>query len=71
MLENADCRKLNGSVLLSGVICFDESLRVNSVQNTDSYYAVNYAQSKQVQLQTAKCHLIMDNSRFMVCMLNL
>lgn len=71
VLENADCGQPNGTALLSRVICFDESLSVNSVQNTDSYYAVNYAQSKHVQLQTAECHLIMDNLRLMVCMPNL
>lgn len=71
VLGNTDCRELNGSVLLSRVIYFDKSLSVNSVQNTDSYYAVNYAQSKHAQLRAAKCHLIMENSRFMVCAPNL
>lgn len=58
--------ELNGTALLSGAIRSDESLGVNCGQHPDSYYAVNYAQSKQLQLQTAECHPVMDNLRFMV-----
>lgn len=71
VFEIGDRKELDGIALLSGFICLGESLSVSSVDNIDSYYTVNYVQSKHVQLQTAKCHLVMDSWRFTVCVANL